>query len=73
MVKCGLDCRGDKRGSPESLQVKQWQDMTQGMSVELVPAESSHTGAVPQQQRTERGECLEGITTEGSVFLGFLL
>lgn len=34
---------------------------------------TSQTMAGPQWQRTERGECLEGVTAEGSVFLEFLL
>lgn len=57
----------NKRDSPESLQIKQWQDMTQAMKVELCPNRSQQC----PRGREQREECLKGITTEVSTFLEF--
>lgn len=55
------------RGSPESLHVEQWQDMTEEMRVESCPKRLQSGKAVPQRQRTDRrvsgGEHLLGLST----------
>lgn len=85
-IKAEWDGIGVKRGSPESLQVKHWQDMTQGMKVELYPdriqpcrssapeagnRENVWRGS-PQQTWIPRGEHLLGVSTLGKRCWRFL-